>query len=61
MLTAGPEVRIATLVVSMPALRRMLVMLTEVWNGAKPWSDTTMTLLSRPAASAMCFTALSAV
>ena len=36
-------------------------MLTEVWNGAKPWSDTTKTLLSRPAASAMCFTALSAV
>ena len=49
------------MVVSMPALRRMLVMLTEVWNGAKPWSDTTMTLLSWPAASMICFTALSAV
>ena len=43
--------------VSMPALRRRLVKLTAVWNGAIPWSETTKTLASDPAASAILSTA----
>ena len=42
MLAAGPEVMARTLAGSKPREARKFVMLTAVWNGAKPWSETTM-------------------
>ena len=45
MFAAGPEVIARTLAGSKPFAARKLAMFTAVWNGAKPWSDTTITLL----------------
>jgi hypothetical protein len=50
----------ASWLVSTPALRSRLPMLTAVWNGDMPWSDTTKVLTRGPAVSTSSSTALSA-
>ncbi len=45
MFAAGPEITARTCAGLKPFDARKAFMLTAVWNGAMPWSDTTNTLL----------------